>query len=50
MVCTECGTIIEFRDAQLERRQEIAAEEHGFEISSHSLKLFGMCKPCCDKR
>jgi len=50
MVCTECGTIIEFRDAQLERRQEIAAKEHGFEILSHSLKLFGMCKPCRDKR
>jgi Fur family ferric uptake transcriptional regulator len=50
MVCTECGTIIEFRDARLERRQELAAEEHGFEILSHSLKLFGMCKSCCDKR
>jgi Fur family transcriptional regulator, ferric uptake regulator len=46
MVCTECGTIIEFRDSELERRQEIAAEQHGFKITNHSLKLFGKCRTC----
>ena len=46
MMCTECGRIIEFRDATLERRQEIAAEEQGFLITRHSLKLFGLCMSC----
>lgn len=49
MVCTECGQILEFRDAALERRQEIAAEELGFHITRHSLKLFGVCKDCHHK-
>ncbi len=46
MVCTRCGCIIEFRDDELERRQELAAERHGFRIDSHSLKLFGHCREC----
>lgn len=55
MVCTACGKIIEFVDAALEQRQEEAARRHGFRITSHSLKLFGVCrdyektgKPCRD--
>lgn len=50
MVCMVCGTIIEFRDAELERRQEIAAKQHGFTILNHSLKLFGECRSCHDER
>ncbi len=46
MVCTNCGKIIEFRDDALEKRQEIAAKAEGFQIESHSLKLFGRCKNC----
>lgn len=46
MVCTECGGIIEFLDQELEHRQEVAAKKHGFTITSHSLKLFGLCRDC----
>lgn len=46
MVCTGCGAIIEFHDEQLERRQDAAAAAQGFEIQSHSLKLFGLCRRC----
>lgn len=46
MVCTDCGKIIEFRDDELERRQDAAARRHGFVIKSHSLKLFGLCSAC----
>ena len=45
---TACGKIIEFRDDELERRQDVAAREHGFMIKSHSLKLFGLCRECCE--
>lgn len=46
MVCTGCGAILEFRDDALEARQEAAARKHGFQISSHSLKLYGLCRKC----
>ncbi len=46
MVCTNCGTIIEFVDEELEARQEAAAKKFGFQIKTHSLKLFGACKDC----
>lgn len=46
MICTECGTILEFRDDELERRQEMAAQRNGFKITSHSLKLYGLCQKC----
>ncbi len=49
MVCNSCGVIIEFFDAELERRQELAAGQHGFTIQSHSLKLFGLCNNCRDR-
>lgn len=49
MVCTECGAIIEFRDDELERRQEAAASRHDFQITHHSLKLFGLCGNCRSK-
>ncbi len=46
MVCTSCGSILEFHDEELERRQELAAKRHGFRITNHSLKLFGLCESC----
>ncbi len=46
MVCTKCGAILEFRDDELESRQEVAARARGFLIESHSLKLFGVCASC----
>jgi Fur family ferric uptake transcriptional regulator len=49
MICTSCGAIIEFRDDELERRQDVAARRHGFSIASHSLKLYGVCRACAKK-
>lgn len=46
MVCTECGKILEFRDEELERRQEAAAARVGFRITGHSLRLLGVCAEC----
>ncbi len=46
MLCSSCGLIIEFYDEELERRQDLAAKRHGFEIQRHSLKLFGTCRAC----
>lgn len=44
MICTECGQIREFFDAQLESMQERLAEEHNFRILRHRLELYGVCR------
>ncbi len=46
LVCTECGRIEEFVDPAIEERQQLVAKKHGFELSSHSMRLFGVCKSC----
>ena len=40
MVCLETNQVVEFCDAEIERRQHEIAEEHGFEIIDHSLVLY----------
>ncbi|MBM4293065.1 MAG: transcriptional repressor [Deltaproteobacteria bacterium] len=39
MVCAECGLIIEFEDAEIERLQEQVAARHGFALRDHSMNL-----------
>ena len=50
MVCLQCGKILEFRDDELERRQELAAKRLGFHIERHTLHLYGKCRDCQPKR
>jgi len=40
MVCVEDGTVIEFHNEEIERLQEKIAEEHGYELTDHSLVLY----------
>ena len=40
MVCTESGQVIEFHNEEIERLQEKIAEDHGFELTDHSLVLY----------
>ena len=46
MICTKCGKIIEFHHPLIEKLQEDVAREHGFEMTSHKLDMFGICKNC----
>jgi len=46
MVCLSCDKILEFRDDELERRQELAAKKAGFRIQRHSLRIYGTCREC----
>jgi Fur family ferric uptake transcriptional regulator len=51
IVCQECGHVEEFLDPMIESRQEAIAREHGFEILSHSMILYGRCiKDGCANR
>ncbi|MEM9100968.1 MAG: ferric iron uptake transcriptional regulator [Pseudomonadota bacterium] len=40
MVCIETGEVIEFFDEEIEKRQKIIAEKHGFDLADHSLVLY----------
>ena len=46
LICTQCGTIIEFTNTYIEELQETVAEEHGFLIRDHSLDIYGICRDC----
>lgn len=51
LVCLDCGRVEEFFDAEIEKRQQIIANEHGFELTDHALALYGNCiKPHCPYR
>lgn len=46
IVCLKCGNIEEFYDEVIEQRQEQVAAERGFEVTDHSLILYGRCRQC----
>ncbi len=46
MICTECGNITEFVDEEIEERQHSIAEALGFEMSDHSMQIYGICAKC----
>ena len=48
IVCLDCGRVEEFMDGGIEDRQQAVAKRLGFEISDHSLILYGHCRrPNC---
>ena len=55
LVCLDCGRVDEFFDEQIEDRQQIVANERGFNLTDHSLSLYGVCSELketgsCSKR
>lgn len=40
MVCSETGEVIEFHSEEIERLQIAIADQHGYEITGHSLVLY----------
>ena len=46
LICTECGKIIEFFSAEIEDLQDKMAEQYGFRLTNHSLRMWGICEEC----
>ena len=46
LVCTVCGRIYEFFDAEIEARQQSVANSLDFTVTGRQLVLFGMCADC----
>jgi Fur family ferric uptake transcriptional regulator len=46
LICTHCGSVAEFTDSEIEKRQHEIAEEKGFKLESHAMVLYGVCQAC----
>jgi len=46
LVCVKCNVIIEFQDDVIEQHQLQIANKYGFQLTDHSLYLYGLCKTC----
>ena len=46
LVCVKCNKIIEFQDDVIEKHQIQIAKKHGFDLTDHSLYLYGLCEDC----
>jgi Fur family transcriptional regulator, ferric uptake regulator len=46
LICTRCGTIVEFENDRIEAMQDAVAKKHGFRVTSHKMELYGLCKNC----
>ncbi|TAL85478.1 MAG: ferric iron uptake transcriptional regulator [Candidimonas sp.] len=49
MICTNCGKVAEFTDAEIEKRQQKIAKENNFLLESHTMMLYGICADCAPK-
>jgi len=46
LICTKCGTIIEFFDETIEKKQEEIAKKFNFKMNDHTMKIIGLCEKC----
>jgi len=46
VVCVKCGKVDEFIDEVIEQRQNDIAKKLGYELTDHSLYLYGLCSDC----
>lgn len=50
LVCSNCGSVQEFSDPELDALIQQNAEAAGFELDGHSLELYGRCTACARTR
>lgn len=50
ILCVSCGRVDEFVDDVIEERQRAIAEKAGYEITDHSLYIYGICPACRESR
>lgn len=49
LVCRSCGATVEVEGPTVERWTSAIAGEHGYTDVSHTLELFGTCRPCAGR-
>jgi len=49
LICSGCGTVVDFTQHHLGKLESSLSKESGFRIASHLLEFFGLC-PACQKK
>jgi Fur family ferric uptake transcriptional regulator len=50
LICTSCGKVEEFYDAEIERRQQMIAKDKDWILQDHAMSLYGLCGDCASRR
>ena len=46
LMCVQCGEIIEFQEPRVETLQQEVVKRYGYQLLSHTHKLYGLCHTC----
>jgi len=46
LICSDCGTVIDFTDCDLSEMEQRLAKETSFKINGHLLEFLGQCQNC----
>jgi len=46
ILCVKCGRVDEFFDEVIEQRQQAIADDLDYEMTDHSLYIYGICSEC----
>ena len=46
LMCVQCGEIIEFQEPRVETLQQEVVKRYGYQLLSHTHKLYGLCRAC----
>jgi Fur family ferric uptake transcriptional regulator len=46
LVCSGCGKVVDFTNCNLAETEKRLAQESGFNINSHLLEFYGLCREC----
>lgn len=50
LICSNCGKLIEFCDPRISEIEKTVANLNDFQITHHSLYLYGFCSDCKEKK
>ena len=50
LICTACGRVEEFYDAEIEKRQQVVSKAKGWVLQDHAMSLYGLCGNCQQNR
>jgi len=46
LVCIKCRNVVEFVNPVIEQQQQAIAKQQGFQMTDHTLTIFGVCSSC----
>ena len=49
LICEDCGKVVEFCDPRIQQIKDMMGELLKYEITHHSLNLFGKCDGACER-